>query len=1267
MQDKIKICSMNCQGLSDSRKRRDILNYLRQSKYSILCLQDTHFTKETERLIESEWGYKVYFNSLNSRSRGVAIFFLNNFEFKITNSYHDASGNVLILQIELEKLNFLLVNIYGPNKDEPLFYQTLVTNILRFNNANILIVGDWNLILNPEIDCKNYKNINNPRARQQVLKLINELNLYDAWREENQEERLFTWKRKLGTGEIQMGRLDYFLLSENVLKYSCSEKIVPGYRTDHSLIELSLNFKEPEGKGGSFWKFNNSLIFNPSFVKEVKDKILSTKKLYAALPYEQDNICNIDNSEFQTTINPQLFLEMILLELRGLSISFSSNLKKQDKIKEKEIEQKIQSLETTNADDNFNTINDLKLELQNIRENRLKGVFIRSKARWVEKGEKPSRYFLNLENRNFVSKKMSSLINKNGIELTRPAEIRKEVFDFYKQLYSSHENEITNVDLNVLLHNANTKKLSDFESLSIEGNISLKEAGTVLQKIQNNKSPGSSGFTGEFFKFFWKDLGFFIVNSINYGFSKGEFSSTQREGIITCIPKGGKSKKYIKNWRPISLLNTVYKIASGCIANRIKKILPSIIDFDQSGFMQGRFTGDNIRLVYDILNHSKLHDRHGILLLIDFEKAFDSVAWSFMEKCLIFFNFKEDIRRWIKVFYNNIKSSIIVNNRPTQWFSIERGCRQGDPISPYIFLICSEVLANMVRQNKEIIGYKIFNEEIKISQYADDTSLFLDGSKNCFEVCIQTILEYAKYSGLAMNFEKTKVIRFGDQNVQNVIYMPHLNLEWNPDKFKILGVEFTKNLENITDNNIELKFAEMQREIMAWSKRDITPFGRVTVIKSLIISKIVHILIALPTPSLKLMKKINNMLFDFLWDGKPDKIKRNTAKLSLEKGGLGMIDIELFDKSMKLTWIRRLVQSNSKWKTLIYHIYPTLNNITHYGDKFIHNLSKEINNPFWKNVFTFFYEFHSRFKILSTKELKATCFQLNTAFNINNKPINNIHFKRANVFFIHQLMDNDLFLTHEAFVRKFNAQVDYLTYYSIIRCIKSSIDLESLEVDNTYLKYQPALNAILKQKRGASLIYKNFVNFSTDCKGKLKSANLTGIKGEDWLTSFSILKFTTQDTKLRWLQFRILHLTLTTNRFVSKFKIDQTDLCTFCNKKSETILHLLWECSIVKDFWDKLLLLLKNRCFHANHLVFNVKLIFYGHCEYIFTDAVLDKIILLAKMFIYRNKVQGQILNIQNFIRYVYERYTIEKQISKDPFEVEKIWYPYKNLFLSLM
>ena len=131
---------------------------------------------------------------------------------------------------------------------------------------------------------------------------------------------------------------------------------------------------------------------------------------------------------------------------------------------------------------------------------------------------------------------------------------------------------------------------------------------------------------------------------------------------------------------------------------------------------------------------------------------------------ITYFNFKENIKSWIKLFFKNIKSTVIVNNKPTLWFPIERGCRQGDPISPYIFLICSEILAHMIRQNNDIKGYKIFDHEVKISQFADDTSLFMDGSQNSFEVCIQTVLEYAKYSGLSMNLEKTKVVWFGLNN-----------------------------------------------------------------------------------------------------------------------------------------------------------------------------------------------------------------------------------------------------------------------------------------------------------------------------------------------------------------------------------------------------------------------------------------------------------------------------------------------------------------------
>ena len=140
-----------------------------------------------------------------------------------------------------------------------------------------------------------------------------------------------------------------------------------------------------------------------------------------------------------------------------------------------------------------------------------------------------------------------------------------------------------------------------------------------------------------FTNFVWRDIGDFLVRSINYGYEIGELSTTQKEGIITCIPKGDKPKQFLKNWRPISLLNISYKIASACIANRLKTVLPSLINNDQTGFLSGRYIGENIRTLYDLMAHTEKHNIPALLLLIDFEKAFDSVAWLFIQKVLRFF------------------------------------------------------------------------------------------------------------------------------------------------------------------------------------------------------------------------------------------------------------------------------------------------------------------------------------------------------------------------------------------------------------------------------------------------------------------------------------------------------------------------------------------------------------------------------------------------------------------------------------------------------
>ena len=655
------------------------------------------------------------------------------------------------------------------------------------------------------------------------------------------------------------------------------------------------------------------------------------------------------------------------------------------------------------------------------------------------------------------------------------------------------------------------------------------------------------------------------------------------------------------------------------------------------------------------------------MLLIDFEKAFDTVAWSFIQKTFEFYNFKCDIINWIKAFYRNIKSTVIVNNEPTHWFPIERGCRQGDPISPYIFLLCGEILAHMIRQNDEIKGYNLLSKEIKISQYADDTTLFMDGTPECFDICVHTVLEYAKYSGLAMNFDKTKVVWFGSNTTEQITYLPEFKFEWNPKKFNILGVEFTTDLQHITENNIEKKLIDIQKEINCWSRRDITPLGKVTVIKSMLLSKIVHILIALPSPSENMFKRINKMFFDFLWDGKPDKIKRKIAKNKIEKGGIAMVDIQAFDKALKLTWIRRFLNGDSKWKYVITEIYPKLNNIMKYGDNYIFQLKNDIDNPFWSALMQYLFEFHKKFVPSCLEEFCVTSFLYNDKIKIDKRVITNTTFERRDIFLIKHLMENDTFMSYNEFSMKYDIQINQLTYISIIRAIRMSLNFNDLEKQGCKIQKQLPFHHIMKAKKGASNIYDAFIESKIECKGSKKWAEAVGLSEEDWLRGFSVLKFTTKDTKLRWFQFRILHSILTTNRSASKFIEGQTDLCTFCNNYTETIKHLFWDCENVKTFWNDLTNSMNNRCKHSHQFRVDEKLVLFGQSEYLYTDEICNLIILLSKLYIYRSKVNGSALSLRCFIRELFTRYNSEKIISNNNQQFINKWSNYLDLFKSLI
>ena len=450
-----------------------------------------------------------------------------------------------------------------------------------------------------------------------------------------------------------------------------------------------------------------------------------------------------------------------------------------------------------------------------------------------------------------------------------------------------------------------------------EGTLTEKECLAALKTMDSNKTPGTDGLPAEFYKVFWKDISFLIA-ALHYSFESGRLSISQRRGAIKLIPKKDAELYYIKNWRPITLLNTDYKIATKAIANRVKSVLPSLINYDQTGFMKGRFIGENIRLIDCIIQYASEKNIPGLLLFIDFEKAFDSLEWSFIFDTLRFFGFGDSIINWVKVFYNNTESCILNNGWASNFFETQRGVRQGCPLSPYLFILVAEVLAKAIRNNTNIKGIFVSNQEIKISQYADDTTLILDGSIESLSFSLKILDDFGKVSGLRLNDRKTEALWIGSSIGNDPISVPGKNLKWPMAKVKALGLWISTDPEMSASLNFNEKLESVRKILSCWRYRRLTLLGKITVLKSLVASQLVYLLTPLQS-NYTALNEVNNWFYTFLWNGKGDKVKRKLMINDYCDGGLKMIDLFSFNKSLKSTWIKKYLDTsnNGKWKLFL--------------------------------------------------------------------------------------------------------------------------------------------------------------------------------------------------------------------------------------------------------------------------------------------------------------------------------------------------------------
>ena len=317
------------------------------------------------------------------------------------------------------------------------------------------------------------------------------------------------------------------------------------------------------------------------------------------------------------------------------------------------------------------------------------------------------------------------------------------------------------------------------------------------------------------------------------------------------------------------------------------------------------------------MDYTKTNNLPGLFIFIDFEKAFDSLEWTFLQKCLDLFGFGPNFMRWINVFYRNIQSCTINNGLCSHFFNIERGVRQGDPLSPYLFVIAVEILAIAIRTQENIKGIEIDGMETKLLQFADDTTAILS-DLNSATALFKILDDFEKVSGLKLNVAKTEAMWIGSNN--NCQDAP-LGLKWQKC-VKFLGVFITYDVQLLVEKNFKQRLKKVKNVINLWKTRGLSIYGKVNVIKSLLLPKMIYPSTVLCTP-IHIIKEFQTLIFHFLWNGK-DKVTRRATYAPYELGGLKMIDYESMVKALRLSWLKRVFDANCSgfWKSYLINKLP---------------------------------------------------------------------------------------------------------------------------------------------------------------------------------------------------------------------------------------------------------------------------------------------------------------------------------------------------------
>lgn len=1152
----VNFTNWNVKGLNHPIKRTKVLAHLKNLKTDIAFLTETHIRSSDRVSLRRGWVGQEFHSNFTSKARGAGILISKSVLFVATETISDPNGRFLIVVGKLYCRPVILACVYAPNWDDSGFMNNFLSRIPYLDTHQLILAGDCNCVINPVLDRSSNRPISNSKTAECLEKFLQSYGMSDPWRFLYPTRKEYSFFSPV---HHTYSRIDYFFIHRSFLPliHKCNYNSI--VISDHAPVTLSLIF--PNQRANRFrWRLNPLLLSEESFVAHVNIHI--------------DIFLETNVNE---TTSPSLLWEALKAYLRGQIISYNASVRTARLARRDDLSELIAAVDkiyaTAPTPELLKQRTMYQAEFDMLSTGQAERALLKNRHRSYEHGEKPGRALAYSLRQISTTHVIEQIESETGL-VSDPSDINRQFSEFYSKLYSSQEPSDPNV-MRTFFEGLDLPTVDENIRKSLDRPFSLDEINDAITCMQSGKCPGPDGFPTEFYKKFSPKLSPLLKNVFDDSFRSQCLPPTLRQASISLLLKKGKDPLNCSSYRPISLLNVDVKILAKVLALRLESVLPSLVSCDQTGFIKNRQLFFNIRRVFNILYTPSSAQVPEVLLSLDAAAAFDRVSWEYLFYVLQHFGFGNTFISWVKLLYTSPTASVRTNDTYSPYFPLQRGTRQGCPLSPLLFALVMEPLAATIRRQTDIKGIYRAHREHKISLYADDVLLFISDPTTSIPHILNTLSVFGSFSGYKLNIDKSELLPINA--AARKISFHSLPFKVSNEGLKYLGVYVTKFFSQLIKANFNPLLQRTQQDLNRWSTLPLSLAGRISVIKMNILPKFLFLFQCIPCFLTKsFFTKIDSVISSFIWNNKRPRIRKLFLQRPKMTGGMALPNFQIYYWAANirclLYWFLDPSSMDSPgWLHIESHSCSPVSLSALLCSSIPLHSPQDCQNPVLLQSLKIWSQFRKHYGLVSLSVYAPVTS--NHLFPASLLDHTFYQWFQNGVLNIKSLYENDTFMSFDQVRETFHLSPNnFFRYLQVRHFVRSHFtQFPSIPVSSSLdaiLEVQPALRGTI------SRLYAKIFDLEA-CSLMIVKENWendlgVNITEQQWSDILRRIHSTSICARHGLIQFKIVHRLHMSKVKLSKIYPEVDPICNRCKQVPATLFHTFWSCSSLTSFWSSI-------------------------------------------------------------------------------------------------